>query len=252
MLPGFEAHYNIAPTQQQWTVLREKDGTPAVRQMRWGLVPSWAVDPSIGHRMINARAESLTEKAAFSAPLESQRCLILADGYYEWRTEGKSKIPMYFRLADGRAFGLAGLWDRWEKGDAPLETCTIITTSAGPRTRLYHHRMPVLLVDDAQTAWLDGTATQRELLRMLRSYDAADLEMYDVSRQVNNTANDSPDCISPVEATPQGATEKEATAVDRTEREATTKYTKQTKDAEKSEQFVLGELLAPVRPRSPG
>src|SRR5688500_79271 len=237
VLPGFEARYNIAPTQQQWTILREKDGTPAVRQMRWGLVPSWAADTSIGHRMINARAESLSERAAFSGPLESQRCLILADGYYEWRTEGKSKIPMYFRLADGRAFGLAGLWDRWEKGDTPLETCTVITTSSGRRTRPYHHRMPVLLVDDAQTAWLDGTATQRELLRMLRSYDAADLEMYDVSRQVNNTANDSPECISRVEATPERATERDATA----------KYTKNKKQTEKSEQFVLGELLAPSR-----
>src|SRR5215211_7320661 len=176
VLPGFEPHFNIAPTQQQWTIIWERDGSPAVRQMRWGLIPSWATDRSIGNRMINARAESLTEKAAFSAPLESQRCIILADGYYEWRSAGKSKIPMYFRLADGRAFGLAGLWDRWDKSDTPIETCTVITTSAGRRTRQYHHRMPVMLVDDANTAWLDGTATQGELLRMLISYEADDLD----------------------------------------------------------------------------
>lgn len=239
VLPGFEPHFNIAPTQQQWTILREKDGAPAARQLRWGLIPSWATDPSIGNRMINARAESLTEKAAFSTPLESQRCIILADGYYEWRVAGKSKVPMYFRLADGRAFGLAGLWDRWEKGATPLETCTVITTSAGRRTRQYHHRMPVMLVDDATTAWLDGTATQRELLRMLISYEADDLDMYDVGKEVNNSANDSPELI--LAAAGSGA-----------EGEAVTKNTKNTKPTDASEQFFLGELLAPIRPRSAG
>lgn len=242
VLPGFEPHFNIAPTQQQWTILRQTDGAPAARQMRWGLIPSWAADPSIGNRMINARAESLTERAAFSTPLESQRCIILADGYYEWRVSGKSKIPMYFRLADGRAFGLAGLWDRWDGGNAPLETCTVITTSAGHRTRQYHHRMPVMLVDEATTAWLDGTATPRELLRMLISYEADDLEMYDVGKQVNNAANDSPECILPVSAAAEGVNDEEAT----------TKNTKNTKKTDASEQFFLGELLAPVRPRSPG
>jgi putative SOS response-associated peptidase YedK len=236
VLPGFEPHFNIAPTQQQWTISRRTDGSPVARQMRWGLIPSWATDPSIGNRMINARAESLAERAAFSTPLQTQRCVILADGYYEWRVEGKSKIPMYFRLADRRAFGLAGLWDRWEKGDAPIETCTVITTSAGRRSLPVHPRSPVLLVDDALTAWLDNTATQRELLSMLSSYDADDLEMYEVSREINNTANDSPDCILPLSI----------------EEEATTKDTKNTKNTDATEQFVLGELLAPVRPRSPG
>lgn len=239
VLPGFEPHFNIAPTQQQWTILREKDGAPTARQLRWGLIPSWATDPSIGNRMINARAESVAEKAAFSAPLESQRCIILADGYYEWRVAGKTKIPMYFRLADGRAFGLAGLWDCWEKAGSTIETCTVITTAAGRRTRPYHNRMPVMLVDDATTAWLDGTATQRELLRMLISYEGDDLEMYDVGKQVNNAANDSPDLILPM---PEGVPDEEAT----------TKNTKNVKDTDASEQFFLGELLAPVRPRLPG
>jgi len=200
VLPGFVPRYNIAPTQQQWTIAMDNDGSPAARQMRWGLIPSWANDPSVGHRMINARAESLTERAAFSTPLRTQRCLILADGYYEWRAEGKAKIPMYFRLADGRAFALAGLWDRWEKGDAPLETCTVITTSAGRRTLPVHHRMPALLVDDAATAWLDGSARQSDLLSLLAPYDREDLEMYEVGRHVNNPANDSPECIRRVSA----------------------------------------------------
>jgi putative SOS response-associated peptidase YedK len=204
VLPGFEPHYNIAPSQQQWTISLDDDGSPVARQRKWGLVPSWANDPSVGNRMINARAESLTEKPSYRTPLGKQRCIILADGYYEWQVVGKEKIPMYFRLAGGRAFGLAGLWDRWEKGDALLETCTIITTTAGTRASPYHHRMPVILVDDAATAWLNGSASERDVLALLVSYDREDLEMYQVGREVNNPANDSPDCIVPVTVfTPQ-------------------------------------------------
>lgn len=195
MLPGFLPRYNIAPTQQQWTIARDGHSAPFARQMRWGLVPSWANDPSVGQRMINARAESLTEKPSFSTPLKKQRCLILADGYYEWKAVGKRKVPFYFRLADGRAFGLAGLWDRWDKGDAPLVTCTVITTAAGTRTSSYHHRMPVLFSDDAATAWLDDSASEAELLSLLAPYEAEDLEMYEVSRYVNDPANDSAECI---------------------------------------------------------
>ncbi len=134
---------------------------------------------------------------------------------------------------------MAGLWDRWEKGDSPVETCTVITTSAGHRTRQFHHQMPVMLVDDATTAWLDGSATQRELLRMLKSYEADDLEMFDIGRHVNNIANDSPDCILPAA---EGVTDKEST----------TKNTKNTKVTDATGQYFLGELLSPVRPRSPG
>ncbi len=206
MLPGFVPRYNIAPTQQQWTIARDGHSTRFVRQMRWGLVPSWANDPSVGQRMINARAESLTEKPSFSTPLKKQRCLILADGYYEWKAVGKRKVPFYFRLADGRAFGLAGLWDRWDKGDAPLETCTVITTAAGTRTSSYHHRMPVLLSDDAATAWLDDSASEAQLLSLLGPYEAEDLEMYEVSRYVNDPANDSAECIQRATGNGQRAT----------------------------------------------
>jgi putative SOS response-associated peptidase YedK len=229
VLPGFEPRYNIAPTQLQWTILRDGLNAPQARQLKWGLVPAWASDPSIGNRMINARAESLTQRPSFRESLETRRCVILADGYYEWKVVGKTKVPMYFRLNDGRAFGLAGLWDRWERGDMMLETCTVITTNASPRAASVHDRMPVLLVDDAAVNWLDASAKTDDLRSLLTAYDREDLEMYEVARHVNNAANDSPECISRV-----GADVREAT----------------TKNTENTELF-LGEELAAVRPRSP-
>lgn len=230
VLPGFEPHFNIAPTQLQWTILLDGEGAPQVRQLKWGLVPSWANDPSIGNRMINARAESLAERPSFRESLETRRCVILADGYYEWKVVGRTKVPMYFRLSDGRAFGLAGLWDRWERGETVLETCTVITTDASPVAATVHDRMPVLLVDEATTNWLDPSARLQDLRGLMRPCDRDELEMYEVGRHVNNAANDSAECIAPVRFG-----EAEAT-------------TKNTKDAE----LFLWEELAPVRPRPPG
>jgi putative SOS response-associated peptidase YedK len=195
MLPGFVPRYNIAPTQLQWAISREKNGDAVVRQLRWGLVPSWATDPAIGNRMINARADALTTKPSWRDSLRTQRCVILADGYYEWKTAGKQKTPMYFRLADGRSFGLAGLWDRWQGGETPLDTCTVITTKAGPKTSPCHHRMPVMLTEDASVEWLEPSARERDLLSLLTVYEGDDLDIYEVSRHVNNTANDDPECI---------------------------------------------------------
>jgi putative SOS response-associated peptidase YedK len=197
-LPGFVPHYNIAPSQLQWAIVRDHGSSPEVRQLKWGLVPAWAADPAVGNRMINARAESLADRASFKDSLRDRRCIILADGYYEWRGEGKARVPMYFRLSDGRAFGLAGLWDRWEKGAGPLETCTVITTNASTMARECHDRMPVLLVDDAVNDWLDSSADQKRLRSQLAPYEGNDLEMYEVARYVNNPANDSPECISRV------------------------------------------------------
>lgn len=195
MLPGFVPRYNIGPSQLQWAILRDRDGDAAARQLRWGLVPSWAKNPAIGNRMINARADSLTERPSWRDSLRTQRCVILADGYYEWKTVGKEKTPVYFHLADGRAFGLAGLWDRWHGGESPLDTCTVITTEAGPKSSPYHHRMPVILTEDAAVAWLEMSARERELLSLLAAYEGDDLEMHEVSRRVNNPANEDAECI---------------------------------------------------------
>ena len=198
-LPDFTPRYNIAPSQLQWTIALDGDSPPAIRQLKWGLVPSFADDPAIGNRLINARAESLLERAAFRDSFRSRRCAILADGYYEWAGKGKNRTPMYFRLSDGRAFGLAGLWDRWERGNSQLETCTVVTTDSSPLAAQVHNRMPVLLVDDAVERWLDGSLKPSDLSSLLAPYRGDDLETYEVSRYVNSPANDSPECISPSE-----------------------------------------------------
>ena len=202
VLPGFEPHFNIAPSQLQWTVARDGAESPEVRRLKWGLVPSFADDPAIGNRLINARAESLADRSAFRNSFRDRRCVILADGYYEWAGTGKNRRPNYFRLSDGRAFGLAGLWDRWERDGEILETCTVITTDAGSRAAQVHNRMPVLLVDDVVTGWLDVGSTERELRSMMTAYDGEDLELFEVSRLVNSPANDSAECIQRVTPEP--------------------------------------------------
>lgn len=199
VLPEFSPRYNIAPSQLQWAIAGDPENPPALMQLKWGLVPSFADDPTIGNRLINARAESLLERPAFRDSFRSRRCAILADGYYEWAGKGKNRTPMYFRLSDGRAFGLAGLWDRWDRGDHPLETCTVITTDASAVAAQVHNRMPVLLVDDAIERWLDGSLRPSDLGSLLRPYERDDLETYEVSRYVNSPANDSPECISRTE-----------------------------------------------------
>lgn len=198
-LPGFVPRYNIAPTQDQWTLALDAGGAPAATPRRWGLVPSWATEISIGNRMINARAETLGEKPAWRDLLQARRSLILADGYYEWARAGKSKVPFFFHLTGHRSFAIAGLWDSWSGSDESLETCTVITTQAGSRTAAYHHRMPVVLTLDGAEEWLNAATPYRRLVELMSAYDERDLECYEVSRLVNSPANDSPDCIMPVE-----------------------------------------------------
>jgi putative SOS response-associated peptidase YedK len=198
MLPGFTPRYNICPTQEQWTILLDEDNRPATRALRWGLVPSWAKDVSIGVKMINARAESLADRPSWETPLRSRRCLVLADGYYEWTGTGKSRTPWFFHMTDHQPFAMAGLWDRWSRDGSQLDTCTIITTEAGPRLSTYHHRAPVILPMHAADKWLDRSVSSRAALTLLTPYEEADLLCHEVSRYVNSPANDSPDCITPV------------------------------------------------------
>jgi putative SOS response-associated peptidase YedK len=196
VLPGFEPHYNIAPSQNQWAIALSDAGAPEVRQFKWGLVPAWADDPSIGSRMINARAETLASKSAWEFPVRKRRCLILADGYYEWATNGKTRTPYFFHLRGHRPFTMAGLWDRWERGGESIETCTVITTEAGPLASAVHHRMPVVFPIDRADEWLDESTRVHRALSLLRAYED-DLESYQVSKYVNTPANDSPECIVP-------------------------------------------------------
>jgi putative SOS response-associated peptidase YedK len=152
--------------------------------------------------MINARGETVAEKPAFRAAFKQRRCLVLADGFYEWQATGKGrhKQPLYFHLQDGKPFALAGLWERWQNADTVLTTCTIITTAANELLRPIHERMPVIVPPEAYSQWLDPAVTQREPLEaLLTPFPADAMTGYPVSRTVNNVRNDSPACIAPAE-----------------------------------------------------
>lgn len=198
VIPGFMPRYNIAPTQEQLTILCEDGGKRAVRPLRWGLVPSWARDRAIGSRLINARSDTLATKTSWESLLRKRRCLVLADGYYEWTGTGKARTPMFFHLHDHRPFAMAGVWDVWKGEEGALETCAVITTDASVFASSYHHRMPVLLTLDAAEEWVDESTRTRRAIELMAPYSGADLECYEVSRYVNSPANDSPDCIGPI------------------------------------------------------
>lgn len=198
--PETPPRYNIAPSQDVPAVIQNREtGTREYRPFRWGLVRSWAKDPAIGNRLINARSETAAAKAAFRKPLRDRRCLILADGFYEWKPEVPRKQPYYIKLWHGEPFAFAGLWDLWQPPDGqPLETCTILTTTANGVLKAIHDRMPVILPPDAYNAWLDPTMRDVERVQaLLTPYPADQMVAYPVSTRVNNTSNDSPECIAP-------------------------------------------------------
>ena len=188
--------YNVAPTQQVAAVIEDEEGR-RLEMLRWGLVPSWADDPDIGARMINARSETAPEKPSFRRAFRGRRCLIPADGFYEWKREEGGKQPYYFRMQDGYPFAFAGLWESWDKGDGTLRTCTILTTRANPVLEGIHDRMPVILPHDAYNAWLDPDADREELGELTIPYPGDDLEAYPVSRFVNSPRNNDERCIEP-------------------------------------------------------
>lgn len=196
MLP----RYNIAPMQPVAVVAN--DGQHRLDFYHWGLVPAWATSPEIGSRLINARAETLAEKPAFRVALRRRRCLVLADGFYEWHQEAGQKIktPFYIRLADGRPFAFAGLWDNWQGPDgSAFLSCTIITTEPNELMRSLHHRMPVILPPQVYAAWLEaGEQPVQELLPLLQPYPAEAMRADPVARLVNSPANDTPECIQPI------------------------------------------------------
>jgi len=193
----YRPRYNIAPGQEVLAVIRDGDRLRA-GWLRWGLIPFWAGDPSIGNRMINARAETLATKPAFRQAFERRRCLILADGFYEWQAQGAAKVPYWIHLEDRRPFAFAGLWDRWRppEGD-PVVSCTIVTTQATEALRPIHERMPVILPPGARERWLDPEAGQEERIALLRPYAGADLAAHAVTTLVNSPRNDTPECIAP-------------------------------------------------------
>jgi putative SOS response-associated peptidase YedK len=195
--------FNIAPTQQV-AVITDREPR-MLSYMRWGLVPSWAKDPKIGNRMINARSETAAEKPSFRTAFKRRRCLIPADGYYEWTKAGKKKIPMYIQHADRALFAFAGLWESWKKPDGDwLQTCTILTTEANERVRPIHHRMTVIIEPEEYALWL----SQRELVPaewqpLMAGPAAEQLKFHEVSTQVNRPVNDNPTLVLPLESASQ-------------------------------------------------
>jgi putative SOS response-associated peptidase YedK len=198
-VPQFVPGYNIAPTQPV-PVIRAKE----IRQfdyLYWGLIPSWSKDPTIGARLINARSETVTEKPAFRTAFKRRRCLIVADGFYEWRRVGSKKQPYYFHLNNGQPFGFAGLWEHWQSSEGDeIESCTILTTAANELVHSVHDRMPVILHSSDYDSWLDPSVQDTDQLStLLRPYPEVEMDAYPVSSKVNNARNDSPDCIAPLE-----------------------------------------------------
>lgn len=193
--------YNLAPTQDGPVVVMG-DKAPAIKIMRWGLVPFWAKDEKIGNKMINARAETLAEKRTFKGLLRRKRCLVPADGFYEWRKEPgqRGKTPMRFTVSNEDLFAFAGLWDRWNNPDGEeLETYIIITTAPNDLLATVHNRMPVILKRADEKKWLDSARDDpQSLLDLLAPYPADEMKGYEVSRSVNSPKHNAPDCIEPV------------------------------------------------------
>ncbi len=198
--PEIRPRYNVAPTQPVAVV--PNDGKNQLDYFTWGLIPSWAKDPQIGSRMINARAETLAEKPAFRAAFRRRRCLILADGFFEWQQKPgqKSKTPMYIRLASGQPFAFAGLWEIWSSPDgSDILSTTIITTEPNELMAAIHNRMPVILPPDGYTTWLaTGEGNPKELSALLKPYPADQMQAYPISTLVNSPANDLPAVIQPL------------------------------------------------------
>jgi len=196
--PRCEQRYNIAPSQMI-LVVRMDNGVRVADMMRWGLIPPWALDPQIGSRMINARAESLAEKPTFREPFRQRRCLVPADGFYEWQgREGKHKQPHFVHRRSGEVMAFAGIWDSWLSGDGQeIRSCAIITVDAAAALADIHNRMPAILAPSQYDLWLDPAASLEQLQVLLQPREDIDLHAYPVDRKVNAPDTDTPDCIAP-------------------------------------------------------
>ena len=195
---GTTSRYNIAPSQQVAVLVHVPE--PTVVKLRWGLIPPWAENATVGARMINARAEGVENKRSFGRAVRRRRCLVLADGFYEWRRLEKTKVPYYIHFKSERPFGFAGLWERWSgPGGERVHSCTIITTRANTLISGIHHRMPVILDGETRRAWLDPqTNDVTQILPLLCPYRSEEMVAYPVSPEVNSPGNDSERCIRPV------------------------------------------------------
>ena len=194
-VPELSPRFNVAPTQQV-LVIQEREEKRVGAFLHWGLIPSWAKDPSIGNRMINARAESVADKPSFRSAFKRHRCLVVADGFYEWKKSGKAKQPYYIRLKKDQPFAFAGLAEHWHRGEQTIDSCTIITTEPNELMADIHNRMPVILSPDDYDLWLDPEFEGKEkLLSLLRPFSTDEMTAYPVSTLVNSPRNENPACI---------------------------------------------------------
>ncbi|MDO3377202.1 SOS response-associated peptidase [Geoalkalibacter halelectricus] len=194
---NFTPRYNIAPTQQVLGICQNADGFRHLKWFRWGLIPHWAKDASIGNRMINARCETVHEKPSFRNALRYRRCLIPSSGFFEWKAEGKGKQPYFIRRKDQAPLALAGLWDSWKGPDETIESCTILTTEANPLVANLHDRMPVILSPSEYDTWLDREVDDPGKLQSLFQPFPSDLlEMQPVSTDVNNPLHEGEGCLA--------------------------------------------------------
>jgi putative SOS response-associated peptidase YedK len=198
-----QPNYNVAPTQQI-PVIIQQEGVRHIKKRHWGLVPLWAKDISIGSRMINARVETVTSKPAFRAAIKQRRCLIPANGFYEWKGKAGSKQPYFFHLPSGEPFAFAGLWEIWEGKEAPPEaapykSCTIITTDASEAVKDVHNRMPLILKPESYDEWLNPETKQPDRIeQIMKSGFVSDLKCYPVSKLVNQVGNNKKECMEPL------------------------------------------------------
>lgn len=202
-VPALSPRFNIAPSEALATVrIADKDAQRELAILRWGLVPSWADEPKVGNKMINARSETVATNEAFRSAFRRRRCLVLADGFYEWQRQEKRKQPFYIRMKDEAPFAFAGLWELWEgKDGAVLESCTLLTTEPNELMSPIHNRMPVILDRKAYDLWLDPEMREPDPLKaLLRPYPAERMTAYPVSSLVNSPANDTPEVLEPVPA----------------------------------------------------
>lgn len=198
-IPTAVPRYNIAPTQPVLAAHLDGHGRRALTFFQWGLIPSWSKDPAFGAKLINARAETVAEKPSFRNAFKRRRCLIPADGFYEWQKQDGRKQPLYIHAADCRPFVFAGLWEDWQDSEGShLQTCTILTTEANELMQPIHDRMPVILEPDDFSMWLYPGQVPDDALHLLRPYPAQKMAAYAVSTAVNNARYDGADCIQPL------------------------------------------------------
>ena len=198
-VPKLPARHNVAPTQPVIGIRETPEGVREAALLKWGLIPHWSKDMGIGARMINARGETVADKPSFRTPFKRRRCLVPANGFYEWQERGGGKQPHYIHMQDGSPLAMAGLWDAWQQGEeAYIESCTIITTSPNDVVRPLHDRMPVILEPEDWSLWLDTSIEDAsQLLPLLEPCPGEAMAAYPVSRHVNNPRNDDAKCIAP-------------------------------------------------------